>query len=111
MDRRQAARRELAKQLTINMLPDVCKEIAEIVGIEATFEICDALGGTPIYLPKSESLLSPILRETVRKEYNGYNRVQLARKYGVSLRTVEIIVQDIGIPEIPGQVHINDLNI
>ena len=85
-------------------LPEQCKEIASVIGVEATLALCDKLGGGPIYLPKVDRVEYNVLRKRIQAEYNGYNVKQLARKYNLCTRTVELYLQGQPPPQIDGQV-------
>lgn len=82
------------KELTSSMLPDgVCKSIAEEIGTDNLLKLAVLVGGSTFYMPQAESILRPLRNQKIKEEYNGYNSVELARKYGVTPRQVKQIVQ------------------
>lgn len=82
----------LVQELTMAMIPDgICKAIAEEIGIENMIKLADLVGGASFYMPQSESLLRPARDVKIRDEFNGYNTLELVRKYGVSERWVRRI--------------------
>lgn len=101
---RDDARKLLAEQLTLDGMPMDCREIANAVGMEGLIALCEAVGGTQIYLPKADTLLASVLPRVIREEYNGYNVQALARKYGVSERTVYNYIQGCSPSPIDGQI-------
>lgn len=82
------------KDLVCSMLPDgICKSIAEEIGADNLLKLAVLVGGTTFYMPQAESILRPLRDQKIREEYNGYNDVELARKYGVTPRKVKQIIQ------------------
>ena len=80
---------ELVKDLTLDMLPEgICREIAEAIGIENFYTLTKIVRGDTVYLPKPESITRPARDARIRKEFNGYNHQDLAKKYRVSKRWV-----------------------
>ena len=79
----------LEKDLTIELIPDgLYRDIAEAIGIENLVKLTQLVGGSTIYLPKSESIVRPVRDARIREEFNGYNHGDLARKYDVTERWV-----------------------
>lgn len=66
--------------------------LKEMIGQQLLEKIIDYAGGTQIYIPKRETIERPLRDKAVLQEYNGYNTKQLARKYGVTERTIRRIV-------------------
>nr|DAY51328.1 MAG TPA: Mor transcription activator family [Caudoviricetes sp.] len=95
---------ELSKELTIEMLPSTLyKEIAEAIGVENFVKLADVVGGSTVYIPKPESLIRPVRDARIKAEFNGYNHIELAKKYDVTERWVRQICGE-GHP--PGQLDI-----
>lgn len=101
---RDDARRMLAEQLTLDGMSTDCREIADAIGVEGLIALCEAIGGTQIYLPKADTLLASVLPGVIRAEYNGYNVQALARKYGISERSVYNYIQGCAPPPLEGQI-------
>lgn len=77
----------LAKDLTLELIPDgLYREIAEAIGVENLVKLTQLVGGSTIYLPKTESIVRPVRDAKIREEFNGYNHMELARKYDVTER-------------------------
>jgi len=74
--------------LTLDMIPEPHKELAEIIGIENFIKLAKVLGGKTVYIPKADSFLRPARDINIKKEYNGYNQAELAKKYGLTERWV-----------------------
>lgn len=82
--------------------PESYYSIAEIIGEDAARKLCEAYGGEAIYIPKVESLLAVERVAQIRQEYNGQNVTKLAKKYKLTERRVQQIVEDLpGV--LPGQ--------
>ena len=57
----------LSKELTIDMITDGDnRTIAEAIGVENFYRLCEVVGGATIYLPKPESVLRPVRDATSR---------------------------------------------
>lgn len=82
------------EEITIKDIDEQYRNIARLIGIKNFIELIKLLGGTSWYIPKVESVLSEARKRRIKKEYNGYNKRELALKYGVSERTVAYIAKD-----------------
>jgi Mor family transcriptional regulator len=82
---------EIAAEMSIDCLPEAYQDIAQIIGIEATLQLSEYLGGTRFYFRKIDGLLMDKRDERIRKEFNGGNHVELARRY----RLTETRIRDI----------------
>lgn len=80
---------DLSKSLTLEMLSaELYKQIAEAIGTDNFYKLAEVVGGTTIYIPKPDSLTRPVRDARIKEEFNGYNHLELARKYGVTERWV-----------------------
>lgn len=82
------------EEITIEDIDEQYRNIARLIGIKNFIKLIKLLGGTSWYIPKVESVLSEARKRRIKKEYNGYNKRELALKYGVSERTVAYITKD-----------------
>lgn len=74
---------------------DIPKELvsfAELVGQDVFMKICEEYGGSQIYFPKKDSLMRGYRDRVIKKEYDGTNVVDLAKKYGLSSNHIRNIV-------------------
>lgn len=75
--------------LKVDDIPGNFRKIAEIVGIEKTFLITQALAGKTIYIPTEDCLYYQALRSVLRRDYRKGATVQeISRRYEVSVSTV-----------------------
>lgn len=70
-------------------------QLATIVGIEAYRELVRQFGGTHIYVPEHNSFRAMRRNEKIRKDFDGYNFRELARKYDLSESMIRRIVRDV----------------
>lgn len=97
---------ELAKELTPEMLPDgLYRRIAAAIGIENLIRLANAVGGATVYIQKPEALLRPVRDAHIKAEFNGWNHIELARKYDVTERWVR---QLCGLGIVEGQIGFED---
>lgn len=98
---------ELAKDLKIEMFPEgMYKDIAEAIGPESFYRLAEVVGGATIYIPKPDSLTRPVRDARIKEEFNGYNHLELAKKYGVTERWVRQICGD---GHLEGQISMSEL--
>lgn len=83
----------MQRQLTPEQIPQDIRWLPELVGMESFMKILDLVGGENIYFPKRESLERPLRQQAILREYNGCNYRQLARKYGLTERSIRQIVR------------------
>lgn len=68
------------------------KELAETIGIEAYKNLIRQFGGSPVYIPKAETVLKEVREKEIKEKFNGKNYKELSKKYGISEMTVRRIV-------------------
>lgn len=95
------------ESLTLDMIPSPHKQVAEAIGIENFITLAKIAGGSSIYIPKADKLLTPIRDMCIKKEFNGYNHKELAIKYNLSERWVLEICRD---GNLEGQTSLFDHN-
>lgn len=76
--------KDLAAEMTIESLPESYQDLAQIIGIEATLQLSEYLGGTRFYFRKIDGLLMDKRDERIRKDFTGFNHGELARRYGLT---------------------------
>ncbi len=86
-DDRQAA------ALAIADMPEQYREVCEVIGLEKGLKLMKALGGNQLYIPRIRWIASRLNRRNIKKEFNGSNYKQLARKYGYSERWIRNIIK------------------
>ena len=80
------------KDCSIKVIPDNYKELSELIGIENLLKLADNYGGTMVYIPLRYRI-TRLERDTrIRKEFNGGNYRELARKYNVCESTIRTVV-------------------
>ena len=82
------------QEICPNNLAGIYKEIAEIVGVEATIRIHTSLCGQQIAFPKKLYSIKYI-KEQIVIEYDGTNIRKLASKYGYTERHLRKILKEI----------------
>lgn len=75
---------EIAREMRPEDLPGGYRDVARIVGVENALKLSEQLGGLPFYFPKIGSLIVKKRDQYIRKEFNGANYKELARKYGLT---------------------------
>ena len=81
-------------EITIEDIDEQYRHIAEVIGVKNFIELTKKLGGTTWHIPKIEGVLNEARKRKIRKEFNKYNRKELALKYGVSDRTISYLTKE-----------------
>lgn len=85
----------LEKTITGDMLTPAYRKFSDVIGVQATLELCKAFGGGSVFVPKIKKANDAVRdRDIYAKWLAGCSTAQLARKYGISTRTVLSIVED-----------------
>ncbi|MFQ8732064.1 MAG: Mor transcription activator family protein [Enterocloster bolteae] len=75
---------DLLDRVQMEDLDEEQRTLAGLIGIEAFRALVRNYNGTPIYIPKIESLEKPVRDELIREEFDGKNYRELALKYGLT---------------------------
>jgi len=98
---------ELSKGLKAEMLPEgLYRDIAEAIGPENFVKLAEIIGGATVYIPKADSLVRPVRDARIKGEFNGYNHLDLAKRYNVTERWVRQIC---GEGNVEGQLSLLEL--
>ncbi len=79
--------------ISIEDLPPQYREMAEIIGIEATVKLAEHFGKSGFYFRSLDPLIARKKEEFIRKNFTGKNHRELARKTGYSERWVYEILR------------------
>lgn len=78
----------LLKNCSTKNLSSPYNRYAELIGINNLYLLAKELGGTSIYIPKTQFLLREVIENQLIDEFNGSNYKKLAQKYKVCERTI-----------------------
>jgi len=81
-------------ELTIDDLPESYREVARLIGVENAVRLSEHLGGLVFYFPQLDGMLRKKRDARIKKEFNGANHKDLARKYGLTERWIREIVDN-----------------
>lgn len=95
------------KEITTDMLPEPYDYYADLIGMDNFYKLSKELGGTALYIPKTESLFRELRNKKIREGFNGGNYKELALKYGLSERFVRDICSNVNVV-ISGQMKLFD---
>lgn len=85
--------KELAAELSMDDIPDNHIPLAELIGLDNFILLCDYVKGDELYFPQVDKILIPARNRRIRKEYNGYNKRELARKYNLTISQINVITR------------------
>ncbi|NLJ87597.1 MAG: hypothetical protein GX327_02240 [Epulopiscium sp.] len=78
----------LIKSCNADNLPEPYNLYAELIGVDKLYILSKELGGTAIYIPKTQYLLKEVMEAQLKKEFDGGNYKKLAQKYNVCEKTI-----------------------
>lgn len=81
-----------AKGVESEELPEVYREMAEVIGVEPTLKLAQVFSGNNVYFPKLERSLIRVRNRVIRHQFNGANIKELARRWRLSARHIRSIV-------------------
>lgn len=82
------------QNINLDDLPEDCRQIAEVIGLEALVRLVKAYGGETLYLPKADRLAIGARNREIRKNFNGRNYRELARRYNLTETWIREIVAE-----------------
>ena len=86
--------RSLIEETTLEDVSETYRPIVEIIGIEKFIELSEYAKGDELYFPKTESIIAPARNRRIKKEWNGYNSKELAKKYNLTTKQIAKILKD-----------------
>ncbi len=86
--------KELMAELSIDDIPDCHRPLVELIGLEKFILLCDYAKGDHLYFPQTDRILIPVRNRKIRKEYDGYNKRELARKYNLTIAQIKNITRE-----------------
>lgn len=86
---------KIIKNITLEDLPEIYQEVARAMGLENTIRLSELLGGQLIYFPKLDGVIKRKRDEAIKKEFDGANYRELARRYGITEQWIRrILIKD-----------------
>lgn len=81
-------------RLTIDMIPEQHRQLAEITGIQPLLTLAAQYGGSNLYIPKVDALTRTARDRLIREKFTGHNAEQLAQEFDLTVRWVQKICKD-----------------
>lgn len=102
----------LLEKLTLEDLDEDQRQLAECIGLEAYKNLLRNYAGSYIYVCKPDTITANVRDEQIRKEFNGYNYLDLAKKFNLSeisiRRIVASVLKEVKAAPLPGQISLFD---
>ena len=73
-------------------IPERLRVIIEVIGMEKALLLYRKFEGSRFYVPSLKSLSARMKYQAIRKEFDGFNYDQLAKKYGYTGRWIRFII-------------------
>lgn len=84
---------ELIEKADISDIPETYQPVAKLIGIGNFVKLCMYAMGDEIYFPTPERALRVTRNRLIMEEYNGYNAVELSRKYNLTSQCIKAILR------------------
>jgi Mor family transcriptional regulator len=78
--------------IDIDDLPEDCRQLADIIGLDALIALSERFGGDRVYIPMPDRLGIPARNREIREAFTGVNIRALAVKYNLTERWIRVIV-------------------
>lgn len=91
---KEATMEKWTDRLTIDMIPEQYRQLAEITGIQPLLTLAAQYGGSNLYIPKVDALTRTARDRLIREKFTGYNAEQLAQEFDLTVRWVQEICKD-----------------
>lgn len=102
----------LLEKLTLEDLDEDQRELAECIGLESYKRLVRNYAGSYVYVCKPETVTAAVRNAEIRREFNGYNYFELAKKYDLSeisvRRIISPILKAVKAAPLPGQISFFD---
>ena len=102
----------LLEKLTLEDLDEDQRQLAECIGLEAYKNLLRNYAGSYIYICKPDTFPANVRDEQIRKEFNGYNYLELAKKFNLSeisiRRIISPVLKAVKAAPLPGQISLFD---
>ncbi len=85
----------LLDKLTLDDLDADQRELAECIGLEAYKNLLRNYAGSYIYICKPDTITANVRDEQIRREFNGYNYLDLAKKFNLSEISIRRIISPV----------------
>ncbi|KEQ23417.1 Mor transcription activator family protein [Paenibacillus tyrfis] len=83
---------DIIAEIDPTQLPHPYYQLAEAIGLKPTLVLAEQFGGTGVYFPKLEAAIRAARDRMIRREFDGGNYKELARRYRLSESWVREIV-------------------
>lgn len=85
---------KLLKGVRIKDLPEENQRVADVIGLENFIALCRYANGERLYFPKLENVVYGERNRAIKREFNGRNYDELAKKYNLTTRQIRNILKD-----------------
>lgn len=82
----------LLDNITLDDLDPEQRELAECIGLEPYKKLVQNYAGSYVYVCKPDTITASVRNTQIQKEFNGYNYLELAKKYNLSEISIRRIV-------------------
>lgn len=102
----------LLDNITLDDLDEDQRDLAECIGLESYKKLVESYAGSYVYVRKPDTVTVNVRNAQIRKEFNGYNYLDLAKKFNLSEISIRRIVSPVLVAvkaaPLPGQTSLFD---
>ena len=84
---------EMEKIVSPEQLSGKCRELADVIGLEAYKKLVQHFGGSYLYINKPDTVVRSERNAEIRQKFDGSNYLQLAQEYKLTENRIRSIVR------------------
>ena len=85
---------EFLKMVDVSDIPETYHPVVSLIGLDNFLKMCQYAMGDELYFPMQESILRKTRNRMILQEYDGYNLMELAKKYSLTTTHIKNIIKD-----------------
>lgn len=94
MPDKEADMLQVLEQEEFEDIPQQYQPWVDAIGLEGAIALCKNFGGSAPYIPTLDTMQSFVRKRHIQREYDGTNVTLLSRKYRISTRRVQQILNE-----------------
>lgn len=91
---------EFLKNVNESDIPETYQPVVSLIGLDNFLKLCQYAMGDELYFPMQKSILSGTRNRLILQEYNGYNLMELSKKYNLTTKQIKNIINASNRPDL-----------
>ncbi len=76
--------KELLELVEVSDLPEGCRDLVDVVGMDVVIELIEYTGGSTLYFPSIGAVCKNARNRIIRSKFDGGNYKELGKMFGIS---------------------------